>query len=126
VRSRLATVQVAHIDAFPQGFEFVIAATAHDPYGIWPVAGIRRLTFSGATGRWPGRDARRFPRKLLRVGVVFADGRIATHITGHDLPVDGPVVWPLGGGGRGRHGVGESHFQRGRHRSSAVILIEYD
>jgi hypothetical protein len=43
--------------------------------------------------------------------VQFADGRRATNIGGHDRPVQGPVMWPLRGGGGG--GAGESRFHQG-------------
>ena len=62
------------------------------------------------------------PPQLLRVGVQFADGRSATNITGHDRPADGPVMWPLrGGGGGGRFHQG--YWVSPLPRSGPVALV---
>lgn len=57
-----------------------------------------------------GERSNVLPPQLLRVGVKFADGRKATNIGGRDRPVEGPVMWPLRGGGRG--GWPESYFHQ--------------
>jgi hypothetical protein len=112
-RSREATIEVAYIDAFPEGFELKITATANVEYHDLARSGDSAPDVFG--GHWPmageSRDA--IPAQLLRVGVQFADGRVATNISGHDRRVDGPVIWSLGGGGRGHRGVAESHFRQG-------------
>ena len=103
-RSDSAAVYIAYVDAYPEGFEFDVKAITvaaehefrregeeHGPdiFGRhWPMVGERQ-------------DA--IPPQLLRIGVQFADGRGATNIIGHDQPADGPILWPLrGGGGGGR------------------------
>lgn len=112
-RSSKATVEVAYIDAFPEGFELAITATANVEYHDLARGAQSAPDVFG--GHWPlageSRDA--IPPQLLKVGVHFADGRIATNISGHDRPVDGPVIWSLGGGSSGRRGVAESHFRQG-------------
>lgn len=110
-RSERATISIAYLDAFPGGFELEIAASTSvayhdlrrkgDPSGPdvfgrhWPLAGERQDLL---------------PAELLRVGVQFSDGRRATNV-GHDRPVNGPIMWPLSGGGSG--GGGESRFHQG-------------
>jgi hypothetical protein len=112
-RSRLATVEVAYIDAFPEGFELKIAASVNVEYHDLVREGDSAPDIFG--GHWPmvGESTDVIPAQLLRVGVQFADGRSATNISGHDRPVAGPVMWSLSGGGSGRRGVSESHFQQG-------------
>jgi hypothetical protein len=110
--SEFAAVHVAYIDAYPDGFELEIATSTRVAFHDL----CREGNGSGTDifGRhWPmvgeSRDA--IPPQLLRVGVQFADGRTATNIAGHDRPLDGPVMWPLRGSGRGSGG--ESHFHQG-------------
>lgn len=116
-RSEAATVSVAYIDAYPEGFELEISATTSIAYHDLP----REANDLGPDvfGRhWPLAGGRSdvLPPQLLRVGVQFADGRTATNIGGHDLPAEGPTLWSLAGGGRGRtgHGAeGGSRFHQG-------------
>ncbi len=110
-RSETATLSIAYLDAYPEGFELEIEARTTVAYHD-----LRREGDSGPDvfGRhWPIVGERRdsLPPQLLRVGVQFPDGRKATNIAGHDRPVQGPVMWPLSGGGHG--GGGESRFQQG-------------
>ena len=111
-RSELGSVYVDYVDAYPEGFELEIRASTSiayhdlgragdgngpDPFGRhWPIAGEPRGVL---------------PDELLRIGVQFADGRIATSVGGHDRPIGGPGLWPLQGGGRG--GGGDSRFHQG-------------
>jgi hypothetical protein len=111
-RSERAELYIDYIDAYPEGFELEIRASTSvayhelaragdgsglDPFGRhWPIVGERRDVL--------------LPQ-LLRVGVQFADGRIATSIGGHDRPVGGPIMDALRGGGHG--GGGESRFHQG-------------
>ena len=111
-RSERAAVYVDCVDAYPEGFELEIRASASvafhglgregdgsgpDVFGRhWPIVGERRDVL---------------PSQLLRIGVQFADGRTAANIGGHDRPVGGRVMWPLRGGGRG--GGEECRFQQG-------------
>jgi hypothetical protein len=111
-RSERTTLSIAYLDAYPEGFELEIEASTSVPWDDlsregddhgpdvfgrhWPMAGER----SDVLGS-----------ELLRVGVQFADGRTASNIVGHDRPVNGPVMWPLSGGGRG--GGPESSFHQG-------------
>jgi hypothetical protein len=104
-------LSIAYLDAYPEGFELEIKARTTVAYHD-----LRREGDSGPDvfGRhWPmvGELRDSLPSQLLRVGVQFADGRRATNIGGHDRPVQGPIMWPLRGGGRGR--AGESRFHQG-------------
>jgi hypothetical protein len=110
--SALATVSLAYVDAYPDGFELEISASTKVPY--------RDLRRDGdesgpdVFGRhWPvvGENRDALLPQLLRVGVQFSDGRRATSIGGHDRPLNGPVIWPLSGGGHGSGG--ESRFHQG-------------
>jgi hypothetical protein len=111
-RSERGTLSIAYLDAYPEGFELEITATttvAYDDLG-------REGDDAGPDvfgRRWPTVRERSdgLPSQLLRVGVQFADGRTATNIVGYDRPVQGPIVRPLTGGGRG--GGPESHFHQG-------------
>lgn len=111
-RSQQATVYLAYLDAYPDGFELQIRSSTSVAYHE-----LRREgDHSGPDvfGRhWPlaGERADAIPPQLLRIEVQFADGRTATNISGHDRPVEGPLMWPLTGGGGG--GGGESHFRQG-------------
>ena len=112
-RSRQATVELAYIDAFPEGFELEIRASANIEYRALARQGDSAPDVFG--GHWPmgGESTEVIPAQVMRVGVQFADGRIATNISGHDRPVGGPVMWSLSGGASGNRGVGESHFRQG-------------
>ena len=92
-RSKRAAVYVDYVDAYPEGFELEIRASASVAYHEL----AREGGGSGpdAFGRhWPMAGERRdvLPPQLLRIGVQFADGRTATNIGGHDRPVGGPVI----------------------------------
>jgi hypothetical protein len=111
-RSEQAAVYLAYIDAYPEGLELEITATASVAY--------RELRREGddsgpdVFGRhWPmvGERNDAIPPQILRIGVEFADGRTATNVSGHDRPLGGPVMWALKGGGSGRGG--ESSFHQG-------------
>jgi hypothetical protein len=111
-RSERATLSIAYLDAYSEGFELKIEAST--------TVAWEDLSREGddcgpdVFGRhWPmvGERSDVLPPGLQRVGVQFADGRIATNIGGHDRPVKGPVMWPLTGGGRG--GGRESYFDQG-------------
>ncbi len=94
-RSEAAAIYIEHLDAFTDGFELEIRATAAS-------AGTR--LGADVFGRhWPmvGEKSDELPAHLLRIGVQFADGRTATNVTGHDRPPAGPIMWPLAGGGGG-------------------------
>lgn len=112
-RSRLATVEVAYIDAFPEGFELKMTATAYVSYHDLAREGDLAPDVFGR--QWPmaGESTDMVPAQLLRVGVQFADGRFATNISGHDRPLAGPVMWSLAGGGSGGRSVSECHFRQG-------------
>lgn len=111
-QSQSATVSIAYLDAYPDGFELEISARTTVPYHH-----LRRegdASGPDVFGRhWPmaGESRDRLPPQLLRVGVEFSDGRTATNISGHDRPVNGPVIWSLSGGGGGNRG--ESRFHQG-------------
>lgn len=111
-RSERATLSIGYLDAYPEGFELEIEASTSVGW-----SNLRREGDDSGPdvfGRhWPivGERSDRLPPQLLRVGVKFADGRAATNIGGHDRPVEGPVMWPLSGGGSG--GVGGSSFHQG-------------
>jgi hypothetical protein len=111
-RSQSATVSIAYIDGYPDGFELEISARTSVPYHD-----LRRegdASGPDVFGRhWPMAGERRdkLPPQLLRVGVEFSDGRTATNIAGHDRPVHGPVISSLSGGGGGSGG--ESRFHQG-------------
>jgi hypothetical protein len=111
-RSRSATVSIGYIDAYPDGFELEISARTTVAYHDLRREGdVHGPDVFGQ--RWPMAGERRdeLPPQLLRVGVVFSDGRMATNIAGHDRPVNGPVISSLSGsgGGNGR----ESRFRQG-------------
>ncbi|HLH64786.1 MAG TPA: hypothetical protein VKV27_03735 [Solirubrobacteraceae bacterium] len=109
-RSKAATIWIEYLDAYPQGFELKIRARTDIAY--WDLA--RADGPPDVFGRhWPmaGEPRDSLPPQLLRVGVQFADGRRATSISGHDLPVRGPIMWALRGGGRG--GADGSCFDQG-------------
>jgi hypothetical protein len=111
-RSERATLSIAYLDAYPEGFELEINARTTVAWDDLSRAGDD--SGPDVFGRhWPmgGERSDVLPPELLRVGVRFADGRTATNIGGHDRPVTGPIMWPLRGGGRG--GVPESCFQQG-------------
>ncbi|HLI58071.1 MAG TPA: hypothetical protein VKV21_00260 [Solirubrobacteraceae bacterium] len=101
-QSELATVRIAYIDAYPEGFELEIRALARVAYDD-----LRRGDDEPGPdvfGRhWPLVDEPddALPSQLLRIGVRFADGRLATNVAGHDRPMAGPTMWPLSGGGSG-------------------------
>jgi hypothetical protein len=110
--SELATVLIAYVDAYPDGFEIEISASTTVAY--------RELRRDGDDSgpdvfgsHWPlvGEDRNALPPQLLRVGVQFSDGRRATNIAGHDRPVNGPLISSLSGGGHGSGG--ESRFHQG-------------
>ncbi|MGH2893916.1 MAG: hypothetical protein ACRDPM_11735 [Solirubrobacteraceae bacterium] len=109
--SEQAAVYVDYIDAYPEGFELEISASASVAYDELGREGDSGPDVFGR--HWPMAGERRdvLPPQLLRIGVQYADGRTATNIGGHDRPVGGPVIWPLRGGGRGRGG--ESRFHQG-------------
>jgi hypothetical protein len=104
-RSERATLSIAYLDAYPEGFELEIEASTTV---AWDDLAREGDDFGPDVfgGRWPmvGERSDVLPPQLLRVGVQFADGRKATNIGGHDRPVGGPVMWPLRGGGRGSSG----------------------
>jgi hypothetical protein len=111
-RSARASVSVAYVDAYPAGFELQISACARVPWDDL----CRPGDSSGPDvfGRhWPQVEERKdeIPAQLLRVAVRFADGRLASNISGHDRPVEGPVLWPLAGHGSG--GGSKSSFSQG-------------
>jgi hypothetical protein len=111
-RSESATLSIGYLDAYPEGFELDITATTSVAYHDLG----REGDDSGPDvfGRhWPMVGERRdsLPPELLRVGVEFADGRKATNVSGHDSPMEGPVMWSLTGSARG--GGGESYFRQG-------------
>lgn len=97
-RSDRATVSVAYLDAYPDGLELQIAATGSITYEELRKQGAAGVDVFGR--HWPTVDDRAdvLPPQLLRVGVRFADGRVATSINGHDRPLGGPILWPLAGG----------------------------
>ncbi len=101
-RSERATLSIAYLDAYPEGFELKIAARTTLGWGELSREGDDDgpIVFGGP---WPmaGERSDVLPAELLRVGVQFADGRVATNIVGHDRPVSGPIMWPLTGGARG-------------------------
>ena len=103
-RSELATVYIAYVDAFPEGFELKVEAIAHADVHAFRCDG--ELDIFGR--HWPmvGQPQDAIPPQLIRIGVQFADGRKATNTTGHTAPADGPVMWPLQGGA-GWSGTGE-------------------
>jgi hypothetical protein len=110
-RSETATLSIAYLDAYPEGVEVKIEARTTVAYHD---LGRETDSHPDVFGRhWPMVGERRdsLPPQLLRVGVQFADGRRATNVSGHDRPVDGPVMWPLSGGGGGS--TSESHFDQG-------------
>ena len=97
-RSAATAIHIAHLDAYPTGFEFQVRAITTTPeHELRRHGNDTGLDVFG--GHWPMVGERRdeLPPKLLRVGVRFADDRTATNITGHDRPPDGPVMWPLAG-----------------------------
>jgi len=108
-RSKLASVFIDYVDAFPQGFELKIRAITR----LSP----RELGRPG--DRWApdvfGEDAPRsgelLPPQLLRIGVQFADGGTAASTGGHDPPAIAPVMRSLSGHRSGR--PGESRFDQG-------------
>jgi hypothetical protein len=111
-RSQSATVSIGYIDAYPDGFELeIIARTSVAYHDLRREGDAHGPDVFGR--RWPMAGERRdeLPPQLLRVGVEFSDGRTATNISGHDRPVNGPVIWPLSGGGGGSGG--ESRFHQG-------------
>lgn len=105
--SEMATVHIAYVDAFPEGFELEVKVIAVADVHVFRREGEESgLDIFGR--HWPmvGERQDAMPPQLLRIGVEFADGRKATNITGHDRPAGGPVMWPLRGGGTW-HGGGE-------------------
>ena len=111
-RSDQAAIYVEYLDAYPDGFELAVRASTSVAYHELAREGDR--FGPDAFGRnWPRVGERRdvLPPQVLRVGVQFADGRVATSIAGHDRPIGGPVMHPLGGDGRG--GSGERRFRQG-------------
>jgi hypothetical protein len=110
-RSETATLSIAYLDAYPEGFELEIETRTTVAYHDLGREGDSGPDVFGR--HWPMVGERRdpLPPQLLRVGVQFPDGRRATNISGHDRPVQGPVMWPLKGGGRG--GAGQSRFDQG-------------
>jgi hypothetical protein len=111
-RSNRATLSLAYLDAYPEGFELEITATTTVAWD--DLAREGDVSGPDVFGQhWPmvGDRSDVLPPQLLRVGVRFADGRTATNIRGHDRPVSGPIMWPLRGGARG--GAGESYFHQG-------------
>ena len=103
-----AAVYVSYIDAYPEGFELEIRTSTNIAYRELGREGDGPDVF----GRhWPmvGEQRDALPPQLLRIGVQFADGRIATNIGGHDRPVDGPVLTPLRGGGSGSGDKSDFH-----------------
>lgn len=111
-RSDRAAVYVDYLDAYPEGFELKVRASASVAYDELAREGDG-FGPDPFGGRWPMAGERRdiLPPQLLRVGVRFADGRAATSIGGRDRPADGPVMNALRGGGRG--GGGSSCFHQG-------------
>jgi hypothetical protein len=103
-RSQSATIHLEYLDAYPQGFEFLIEArTAGTKPELRREGDARGLDIFGR--HWPvlGESRDEIPPQLLRVGVQFADGRKATNIAGRGQPPAGPTLWPCGGGGGGGH-----------------------
>jgi hypothetical protein len=110
-RSDQGAIYLEYLDAYPDGFELMVRASTSVAYDELAREGDR--FGPDAFGRnWPRAGERRdaLPPQVLRVGVQFADGRVATSI-GHDRPVGGPVLYPVGGGGRSSGG--ESCFRQG-------------
>jgi hypothetical protein len=95
-RSDDAAVALTGLIAYPNGFAFTIAAVLREEdrrgrvhhHGFHP----------GETGEPPA--------EFLRLGLRFADGRVATNLAGHpwsdDVTPDRPLLMPDSGGGGGR------------------------
>ena len=110
-RSETTTIELAYLDAYPDGFVFRVQGETLIPY-----EDLRREGEDlGADifGRhWPmvGEKRDEIPPQMLRIGVEFADGRRATSISGHTEPRDGPVMWPLSGGGGSSGGFNQGYW----------------
>lgn len=95
-----AVVAITGLLAYPTGFEFTLSAV------------LRREDRRGHMADpvlhgWPGRhDEEPPPAEFLRLGVQFADGRVATNLNRPPFRPDaqpaGPLLLPDGGGGGGR------------------------
>ncbi|HEY0493099.1 MAG TPA: hypothetical protein VGD57_06500 [Candidatus Dormibacteraeota bacterium] len=82
-RSLKAAIQIGHITAFPNGFEFRVVAHSRLEEQIWdPMHGL-----AGFRGR-PGRRGGEMDDEILRFGIQYADGGKATNL---GPPMIGPT-----------------------------------
>ena len=105
IRTEQVAVAIGSVRAYPNGFEFTLQTR------------LRRLDESGPGaadptqrhGRWRGVQA---PDDVLRLGVLYADGRRTATTAGHPLLDDDTddrrlVLLPGGGGGDARRWDGD-------------------
>jgi hypothetical protein len=94
IRTEQAAVAVTTVNAYPNGFEFIVRVHARDPEKLPPDPfGWHR----------PGLRPREPP---LRLGVMYADGRRTATTAGRPRPSDDPagrLVLTRGGGGGDEH-----------------------
>lgn len=96
-RSPTAAIYISYLDAYPTGLMLEVNVIASAEHGF-------DTDILGLFGRHcpvVGKGDSELPPHLLRIGIQFSDGRKATNVAGHDHPAEGPVMWPLGGGGGG-------------------------
>ena len=98
VRTDQVAVAVGSVRAYPNGFEFTLHTRLRREDEAGPIVGdpLERH------GRWRGGQA---AGDVLRVGVMYADGRRAATTGGHWRPDDDPdrlVLHQNGGGGSAR------------------------
>lgn len=107
-RSTNAAVQIQHLTAFPEGFEFRVVARCRLVGDVWdPMHGL-----AGYRGR-PGARGLEMSDEILRFGIQFADGSKATNLGPPMLgPPDqaqrGPMLQHAGGSSGGS--VAETTF----------------
>lgn len=102
-RSSAAAIAVSGLLAYPTGFEFILNLVLRRE--------DRRGRILGGPGWLHGPAPygdEPLPDEFVRLGVAFADGRVASNLGRRAFPAPdseptGPVLLPDGGGGGGRH-----------------------
>jgi hypothetical protein len=105
-RSEEAVIEIQHLTAFPNGFEFEVVAHYRQPGPVWdPMHGL-----AGLRGR-PGDRYGELSDEHLRLGIQFPDGSRATNVGPPMItPPGGAAPWLVTKGGSASPGIVHATF----------------